>query len=234
MIVRHDGNNVQLITQPDHARLAGTIMERTVALMAHPRREVILRAIAAHDNGWAEFDAAPTVDPSTGNVVDFVHVPVGVRQTAVPRSAALLAEDPWAAALVAQHALTVYDRFRSEAEWARYFAELTTTRGELLQISGMSLEDLVPDYKYLRLGDLISLAFCTGSTDELRFSEWTVKLTGSRVVVTPNVFGGAEIPIEIAAREIRSRQFKSDAELRGALSEATTTMVQGVVAGKSR
>lgn len=232
MIVRYDGDRVRLITQPDHARLAGTIMEREVSLMDHPRREVILRAIAAHDNGWAEFDAAPTVDSATGEVVDFVHVPVGVRQTAVPRSAALLANDPWAAALVAQHALTVYDRFRSDAEWARYFADLTTTRSELLRVSGMSLEDLVADYKYLRLGDLISLAFCTGSTDELRFGEWTVKLYCSRVVVTPHVFGGAEIPIEVAAREIPQRKFQSDADLRDALRAATKTTIHGDVAGK--
>ena len=205
-------------------------MERDVSLMVHPRRDVILRAIAAHDNGWAESDAAPTVNPATGEVIDFVHVPVGVRQTAVPRSAALLADDPWAAALVAQHALTVYDRFRPDAEWARYFADLTTTRAELLRISGMSLADLEADYKYLRLADLISLAYCTGSTDELRFGEWIVKLTGSRVVVTPDVFGGAEIPIEIATREIPRRKFASDSELRAALSEAPTTILRGVVA----
>lgn len=233
MIVRHDGNSVQLITQPDHARLARAIMERAGLLSAHPRREIILRAIAEHDTGWSEFDAAPTVDATTGEVVDFVHVPAGVRQTVMPRSVALLTDSPWAAALIAQHGLTVYDRFRPEAEWVRYFDELTATRSELLRVSGMSLGDLASDYVYLRLGDLISLAFCTGSSDELRFGEWTVRLSGTRVVVTPDLFGGAEVPVEIAAREIPGRSYRSDLELRNAISEATPTKIRGCVASDS-
>jgi hypothetical protein len=232
VIVRSDDNRIQLITQPDHARLARTIMERDVSLTTHPRREIILRAIAAHDNGWGEFDAAPMVNPASGEVVDFVHVPISVRQTAVPRSVALLANEPWAAALVAQHALTVYDRFRSDADWTRYFAEVTDTRTKLLQVSRMSLEDLVADYAYLRLADLISLAFCTGSTDDLRYSEWTVQLSGSRVVVTPDVFGGAEIPIEIVAREIPRQPYRSDIELRQALSDAIPATLRGCVSGE--
>jgi uncharacterized protein DUF3891 len=234
MIVRQNGNRVQLISQPDHARLARRIMERDVSLAIHPRVEVILRAIAAHDNGWADFDAALTVDPASGKIVDFVHVPVSVRQTAVPRSVSLLADEPWAAALVAQHALTVYDRFRSDAEWARYFAEMTETRGELLRVTGISLDELLADYAYLRLADLISLAFCTASIDDLRYSDWTVRLSGSRVAVTPDVFGGAEIPIEIAALEIPSRPYRSDVDLRNALSEATSATLLGSVVGQEQ
>jgi hypothetical protein len=208
-------------------------MERDVSLAAHPRRENILRAIAEHDNGWAEFDAAPTVNSATGEVVDFVKVPVGVRQTAVPRSVALLANEPWAAALVAQHALTVYDRFRSDAEWAHYFAGMTDTRTELLRVSRMQLEELVADYAYLRLADLMSLAFCTGWTDEMQYREWTVQLSDSRVLVAPDVFGGAEMPIEIAAREISRRPYRSDFELRNALREATPITLAGSVAARS-
>ncbi len=209
-------------------------MERDVSLATHPRAEVILRAIAAHDNGWADFDADLTVDPASGEIVDFVHVPVSVRQTAVPRSVALLADEPWAAALVAQHALTVYDRFRSDADWSRYFAEMTETRRELVRVSRMSLEKLEADYAYLRLADLISLAFCTGSTDEFRYGNWTVRLTGPRVAVTPDVFGGAEIPIEIAALEIPNRPYRSDVDLRHELSEATPATLLGNVVGKEK
>jgi len=78
---------------------------------------------------------------------------------------------------------------------------------------------------------LISLTFCTGWTDEQRFGDWTVQLAGTRVVVTPDAFGGATIPIEINAREIRNQAIRSDADLRDALSEATTTTLQGSVAG---
>jgi hypothetical protein len=233
MIVRPVHDRVQLITQPDHAHLARTIMEHCVQLAVRPRRDAILQAIAEHDNGWAEADAAPAVNPRTGNVADFVNAPLGVRQGVWPRGVARLAHNPWAAALVAQHALTVYDRFRSEAEWATFFAGMAAARDASLRASRLPLDDLVADYTYVRVADVISLAFCTGWTDEQRFGDWTVQLSGIRVGVTPDAFGGAEVSIEINAKEIRNQRFRSDAELRDALSEAETTTLRGKVAGRA-
>jgi hypothetical protein len=232
VIVRPVDDTVLLMTQPDHAHLARTIMEHCVPLAARPRRDAILHAIAEHDNGWAEADAAPTLNPGTGTVADFISVPIRVRHAVWPRGIARLADDSWAAALVAHHALTVYDRFRSDTEWASFFLEMEAARDAMLRADGMPLTDLVADYPFLRLADLISLAFCTGSTDEQRFGDWTVKLSGTRVVVAPDAFGGASIPIEITAREIVRRSFRSDAELRDALSEANTTTLRGDVSGK--
>ena len=42
-------------------------------LHGHPRRERILLAVGEHDNGWAELDGAPPVDPVTGQIYDFIH-----------------------------------------------------------------------------------------------------------------------------------------------------------------
>jgi hypothetical protein len=234
MIVRPADDIVQLITQPDHAHLARTIMEQCVPLADRKRRAAILHAIDEHDSGWAAVDAAPIVDPQTRSVVDFVRAPLSVRQTGAPRAIAKLADDPWAAGLVAQHGLTVYERFRSETEWTSFFAEMEAARDALLRSSGMRLDDLMADYAFMRLGDLISLAFCTGWTDEERFGGWTVQLSGTRVVVTPEAFGGARIPIEVNAREIRNQLFRSDAELRDALRKANTTILRGDVAGTTR
>src|SRR3712207_6208701 len=110
MIVREQADRLLLITQPDHAHLSRRVMERCVVLRDRPRRTSILLAIGEHDNGWAEPDAAPQVDPATGSVHDFVTAPLAVRHSVWPRGVARLANDPWAAALVAQHAITVYDR----------------------------------------------------------------------------------------------------------------------------
>ncbi|MBA3638042.1 MAG: DUF3891 family protein [Acidobacteriota bacterium] len=118
MIVRPaDDGGLLLITQPAHASLARTVMESCVPLAEHPRRAAILHAIGAHDNGWAEEDAAPEFDPAGRAVADFVHVAVPVRHRVWPRAVAALASDPWAAALVAHHAITVYDRYRPDPEW---------------------------------------------------------------------------------------------------------------------
>jgi Protein of unknown function (DUF3891) len=231
VIVRPVPNGVQLITQPDHAQLARTIMDHCVPLRSRPRRGAILHAIAEHDNGWAEEDAAPTVDPATGNVADFISVALSVRHAVWPRGIARLADDPWAAALVAQHALTVYDRFRGDSAWRSFFAGMEEARDASLLASGRPLDELAADYPFLRLGDLISLAFCTGSTDAQTFGGWTVRLSGTRVAVTPDPLGGATIPVAISARTIHQQSFGSDAELRDALRHASSTIMGGEVAG---
>ena len=206
-------------------------MEHCVPLAARPRRDAILHAIGEHDNGWAEEDAVPTLNPQTGHVVDFVSAPLSVRHAVWPRGVARLSDDPWTAALVAQHALTVYDRFRSEGEWTSFFAEMEAARDAMLRASRMPLDDLVDDYAFVRLADLISLTFCTGWTDEHRFADWTIQLSGTRVVVIPDAFGGLKIPIAIKATEIRNQPFQQDAELRDALREGNMTTLRGEVAG---
>jgi Protein of unknown function (DUF3891) len=231
VIVRPLGERVQLITQPDHAHLARRVMEHCVPLETRRRRHEILHAVGEHDNGWTEEDAAPRIDLTTGRIVDFVSAPAGIRQSVWPRGIARLAGDPWAAALVAQHAITVYDRFRSDGEWASFFADMASARDTMLRSSGLSLDDLLSDYVFVRLADLISLTFCVGWEDEQRFGEWTVRRLGDRVVVTPDAFGGAEIPIEINARELDNRPFQSDTDMREALRDATRATLTGVVTG---
>jgi hypothetical protein len=229
VIVRQTGDALQLITQPDHAALASAIMQHSVALAGHPRRPSILLAIAEHDNGWREPDAVPLVDPATGVPLDFISAPIEVRQGVWPRGVARLASDPWAASLVAQHALAIFERYRGDAAWTRFFAEMETVRRTMLETSRRSIDELVADYRFLGLGDLISLTFCNGWTEVERFQDWTVQLSGSRVVVSPDLFRGDSIPIAIDAREIPRRAYRNDVELRKELANAATTSVRGVV-----
>ena len=231
MIVRTTEDRIQLITQPDHAHLAGRVMEHCVPLASRPRRDAILHAIAEHDNGWAEGDAAPSVNPATGQIFDFISAPIAVRQGVWPRGVARLAGDPWAAALVAQHAIVIYDRFHADPDWTPFFAGMERLRGEMLDASGLPLDELLVDYPFVRFADLISLSFCTGSADELRINDWRVRLAGTRVIATPDIFGGVELPIEIGIREIRNERYNSDAALRLAVSEAGWTTLRGMVTG---
>ncbi len=229
MIVRQTSGTLQLITQPDHAHLAGAIMQHSVALAAHPRRGSILLAIAEHDNGWAEPDAAPLIDRTTGVPLDFISAPIDVRQGVWPRGVARLAQDPWAAALVAQHALEIFGRYRSDRAWTSFFAEMEVLRGTMLAASGLSLPELAADYRFLGLGDVISLTFCNDWSDEQRFDRWSIRLSGSEIVVAPHVFGGITIPISISAREMRQRAFRTEQELRDAVAASRLTTVEGVV-----
>jgi hypothetical protein len=105
-------------------------------------------------------------------------------------------------------------------------------RDSWLRASGLPIDELVSDYAFVRLADLISLTFCTGWTDEQRFGAWTVQLSGARVMVAPNAFGTAPIPIEIVAGEIPNRRFGSDGELRAAIRVAHPVTLRGEVLGR--
>ena len=225
MIVRPANAGCVLITQPEHARLARRIMEHCVLLVENPRREAILLAVGDHDNGWAQSDAEPAVN-ADGGVVDFINAPLEVRQGVWPKTIAGLAAEPYAAALVANHALFAYDRYREDPAWAAFFAGMNASRLEMLKASGATMEELVADYAFLRLGDLISLAFCTGSTAPQLFREWTVRLSGPRVIVTPGIFGGAPVTFEVTARAVRP-PFSSNVELRDALERSASAILQG-------
>jgi hypothetical protein len=232
VIVRPSAAGLQVITQPDHAHLSGRLMAYSGTLRAHPRRDSILLAVAEHDNGWEEEDAAPTVDPATGAIVDFINAPLGVRHRVWPRAVARLAHDPWAAALVAQHALAVYERYRPAPDWTSHFSGMEAARDAWLDRMGARLDDLLADYRFVRLADLISLAFCAGWTDAHSAGTWTVQVSDTCVVVSPDAFGGTRVPIEVEARTIRRGPFGSDAELRDALRMAPRHTLRGEVAGE--
>jgi hypothetical protein len=229
MIVRPAGEDLLLITQPDHAHLAAAIMQHSVALAANPRRASILFAVAEHDNGWREEDAAPRLDLTSGLPVDFISAPTAVRQGVWPRGVARLTRDPWAAALVAHHAITIFERYRGDTTWEWFFAEMETTRTMMQHASRSSLDALIDDYRFVGLGDQISLTFCNGWREEQRFAEWSVQLTGDSVSISPDPFGGVTIPIEIRARQIRRRVFADDKALHEALAASPITTLEGVV-----
>lgn len=228
MIVRPDGDGLLLITQPDHAHLAGRIMERCAGLREHPRRALVLRAVAEHDAGWALPDASPILLAGSGEVADFIRAPAAIRQGVWPRAIALLDAEPWTAALVAEHALTVYGRFRGDEAWKAFFEELTLLRDPLIERSGLSHRELAEDYPYVRLGDLISLTFCTRSSELSQFGEWRVARDGDRVSVTPGLFDGQEIPFEIEARRLGPRTFASEPALLEAYAQAERVTLRGV------
>ena len=235
MIVRRHASALQLITQPDHAALARRVMERWVPLHDVPRRASILLAVEQHDNGWFEPDSAPTVDRESGELFDFIHVPAEVRQSVWPRGVARLAEeDLWAAALVAHHAVTVYDRFRSDPAWGQFFPRLEALRDDLRLTAGRTPAQLVHDYAFVRIGDLISLLFCAEWEESQTYDRWTFRRDGLRVLVSPDPFAGREIPIAITAREIPARRYGTDEDLRQTVRQAAVVTVRGTVAGEAQ
>jgi hypothetical protein len=233
MIVRDGGDVLHLITQPDHAALARRIMDRWIAddLPSSPRRESILRAVEEHDHGWLEVDAAPIVDATTGRIADFMTAPLSVRQGIWPRGVTRLSADPWAAALVAQHAIHVYARYTADPGWQAFFAGMATLRSKFLAESGLPLEVLLEDYRFLRLGDLISLAFCNAWTDEHHHGPYVIRCAGTHVTISPDPFGGVRIPIDVQARLLAKRRYRNDADAAGEWIAAREVRIDGGVRG---
>lgn len=222
---------ILLITQPDHAHLSRAVMAHCTALAGHSRREAILLAIGEHDNGWAEADAAPPVDPENGAPLDFVHAPAAVRQGVWPRGVARLSQDPWTAALVAHHAVAVYDRYRSDAEWNAFFQQMESLRDALVSRAAAALTDLLADYRFLRLGDLISLVFCTGWNEVQRHGPWTVSRNGDVVTVSPGVFDTNAVSVSIPAKRLPAVPYRTDSDLGAALHVAPVTTLRGEITG---
>jgi hypothetical protein len=234
VIVRPHGASLLLITQPDHAALAARIMDRwlTRGFPGEPRRASILRAIAEHDNGWREVDEAPLVDEATGRVQDFVSAPAQVRQSVWPRAVGRLADDPTSAALVAEHAIQIYSRFKDDGAWGAFFAEMATLRQQHASQAGLTAEDIERQYFFVRAGDLVSLTFCTAWDDVQQIGGHEIQLRdGGVVTIRPDPFGGSSVPFDIPARALHNRSFRSAAESADAYHNASVITLSGIARG---
>jgi hypothetical protein len=234
MIIRVDGDSLLFITQPDHARLAVQAISdwRTDGFDGNPRRASVLLAAREHDNGWQEEDATTHVDPR-GKPLDFICVAADVRQRIWPRAVERLAPvDPYAAALVAQHALAIYSQHESELSWNPFFEMMRTRAAALLeQIRGTAVQDIGMDYPFVNAADRISLAFCTGWTQPLESFGRRIILNGSVVEVSPDPYAGARIPLRVMARRVANRAYASAADLRAALDDAPVEVLEGEATG---
>jgi hypothetical protein len=249
MIVRSDGADLLLMTQGDHAALSGQILSavRRAGWLSRPTREAVLFATHHHDDGWREEDEAPSLDPATGVPFDFMTLPVVRRQAVWPRAIARLgATSSYAAALLAQHAVTVFRRYRTDPSWRVFLDDVERSRNEYFdRAAGQDFvpsvldpcaEDralLLQDYAYLAWADLVSLIFCNGWTDDFEVDVYRLRGEGATVCVSPDPFAGRDVSVRVRARRVPRANCGSAEELRAALARAQFEWVSGVVAGRA-
>lgn len=240
MIVRTAGDGtLLLITQPDHARLAATLIAAWDAPWPVPAtsRAAVLYAIEQHDNGWREVDAAPAWNAATSRPYDFVDTPPEVKRDIWPRGVERVARDsPLAAALVARHALTLYAQRRPDPAWRGFFSRLDEMEGALLlrcaAETGISREAFERSYDLLNVGDVLSLVFCNRWTDPIEARGYRVTLADEdTVLVSPDPFNRARIRFGIPARAIPDRAYRSDDDVRAAFRDADIRTLQGTAKG---
>lgn len=236
MIIQGHDTELVLIRQPDHARLAARLMAnwQDGGLPANPRRDAILAATAVHDDGWIEEDAAPIVD-ADGRPIDFITADVAVKQRVWQRVVGALAgEQPYVAALVAQHALTVYTDHRGKPEWQAFFARMADLRTAILsRCDPASAANIDEDYRFVRMGDILSLIFCGGWRQPYDHDGRHIERHGGVLTIAPDPFGGQTIEIAIEARRIPRQPYGSDAAFRAAYDAAAVDSLRGTAAGRS-
>ena len=209
---------------------------RADGLPEHPLRSRILEATRQHDIGWQVEDAAPRLDPASGQPFDFIHMPEPVKQAVWPRAVDALRASPYEAALVAQHALTIYRRYDGQASFAAFFRTMADARDELFgacteALPGAPLEGFMQAYAWLSIADLLSLVACHGWTERFDADHYRIVLEGTALRVSPDPFGGATHTWRVPGRRLDARRYASDADLREAYAAAPVVWTTGTVCG---
>jgi hypothetical protein len=116
MILQQNSDPMVVIRQTDHAFLSG-FFAREFGNEFFRRPEPFASfclAAAEHDNGWQEWEMAPTVDPKTFTPYSFMSVPTDehilLYQRGIDR---VVKTDLYAGLLVATHCMGLYDRARA-------------------------------------------------------------------------------------------------------------------------
>jgi hypothetical protein len=159
-----------LISQIEHARLAGEVARQWQAggLATMPHRDEVLEAIAHHDDGWAEWEAAPQVDPQSGTPLAFTEMPLvaalAIWKRSIDRCAAI---GPLAAWMTAGHfeALLRSAKFAEAplaVDWLRRFdPRRANWLAELLhRDAAITQSDADRALRTLQFFDMLSLWFC--------------------------------------------------------------------------
>jgi hypothetical protein len=233
VIIRTSGDELLLIKQTDHAALAERIIAawRRDDFPSLPRHDEILVAARRHDDGWIDEDEAPLVNAQTGALLDYVNAPDDIRRGIWPRGVERLSASPYVAALVAQHALHLFDKYRGDPEWGPFFDRMERLRTAHLEAAAPSTdEELRRDYFFVRMADLLSLQFCDDWREPQRIGEFESCWDGTRLTITPDPFGGATVSMSISARRLPNVRFDARAAA-AAFAEAPLLTISGIAAG---
>jgi len=243
MIVRPAGDLAEIVTQVDHAAVAGELAAAWATEGPHaliPRDPMVLAA-RLHDIGWRHWEAAPRLNPDTGRPTNFLDVAIeehlrlyrlGIEEVA--------AVDPYAGMLVSMHAAGIYtgryatqpalrlsrapqvqvliDAFIAERE-----AHYEALRDEL----GVASEELWRNYVLLQVFDRLSLRLCGGDPGgsgpvDIALPDGTlhVRTDGATEHVDPWPFAADVVEVGVPTRRIPLEGYADDAALAAAFAHA--------------
>ncbi len=192
MIRREWEGDFVLFTQPEHARISGVLAEHWGSgdfVRPEPWDEVRLAAFE-HDNGWREWEEAPTIN-ADGLPTHFTDPPPKQNFQIFRKGVDRLYEEghPYAAALVSRHAANVFSGIlrgwvrsvspEKEGELKPFVAEQERRQAEICKEmneragsgEAVSLESVSRNGGFVTALDTISLVLCNGWTHRNRLHQ---------------------------------------------------------------
>jgi Protein of unknown function (DUF3891) len=177
VIVRDRGNDWHVVLQTDHAELSGDFARAWAE--PEPRHESLTVAARRHDDGWAVWERAPSIEPETGRPLNFLDVGVPAHLAFYRACIAAVGEqDPYAGLLVSMHGAGIYRRRYgrdpglglTQAEAHRQLVDAFVEEQEArypkwISETGVGDEERWRDYELLQLYDRLSLYFCMRDVD---------------------------------------------------------------------
>ncbi len=242
-----DGSTLA-ISQPMHALVSGQLARAWGApgFAALDPLEDVATACAQHDVGWMGWEAAPTLDATTG--LPHLFRAVGAR-THAPMWAAGVAQalaswGPWVALLVSRHGSLIYasyaDRHQLDAADAaavdRFQAEQAVLQRELAAQLGATPAQIETAGALVAVTDALSLAVC-GGVETVGGVGTAPMADGSRVklqlqegagvlAIAPWPFRLAEVTLHWRARRLPAgARWTDEALMRADLAAAPTQLI---------
>ncbi len=245
MIRRVDGADWLLILQPDHAAACGLMAEwwgSAGGVFAPPDpSDAVALAAREHDNGWAEWDAAPTVDRQTGRPRNFTEMPIpeylpiwrrGIRRTTD--------RDRYAGLLVSLHGAYLLRHRRArgtdppedQEALEGFLKEQAMLQEQTQQMLGQHRDAVPRNFRLLQVWDRLSLLLCCGpipstTLDRVPARDGTLDIavlpdSERSAALRPYPFGRSPLEFTVPARRLPARAFATPEILRSALALAPT------------
>jgi hypothetical protein len=254
MIVRPYRGRLLLVRQTDHQALSGRLAEAWGNVhFARPEPfGPLALAAAEHDNGWAEWEAAPTVNPATHRPYSFTDIPLEDHLAFYRRGVErVLQRDPHAGLLVNLHLQGFHNhRFGTAPDLPgrpltpdqqtllqRHLTELQEQQRQVAEFLQLPEATIWAQYKLLQIYDRLSLYLCMPPPQETTLGPVPVDGLGEEtalslrpvskgvVEVSPWPFPGDRLAVSVPGRLVPDRDYGRDADFRAADESAEAVTV---------
>ncbi len=241
MIRRADAGDWLIIRQPDHAAPCGLFAERWGAGPFAPvaPRESLIFAARDHDNGWVDWEAAPTVDPEAARPRNFTEMPIPEVLAIWRRGPRRAADrDPYAGLLVSLHAARLFrprlaagrDPAEDREHLRHYLEEQAGFQAKIREPLGLDEAVVAAHSRLIGTWDRLSLLLCCGPIPAAALEEVPARQGALAVRVVPAgersaaldpyPFTGGPLAVAVPARRIPARRYQTSDALREALAAA--------------